>query len=105
VTIALTFSARPYDRLDERVLDALVDDDERDPHDRRGGEIDRGGGDGDEDRAELRADQRDQVEEADEQALAERVGDAEHGQHQPGRHRREAADHNVCPACTWRRPG
>src|SRR5438034_2218720 len=55
------------ERLDERVLDALVDDDERDPHDRRGGEIDRGGGDGDEDRAERRADERDEVEEADEQ--------------------------------------
>src|SRR5690349_3505982 len=27
------------DGLDERVLDALVDDDERNPHDRRGGEV------------------------------------------------------------------
>src|SRR5512132_671906 len=56
------------DRLDERVLDALVDDDERDPHDRGGGEVDGGGGDRDEDRAERRADERDEVEEADEQA-------------------------------------
>src|SRR3954454_16341032 len=59
------------DRLDERVLDALVDDDERDPHDRRGGEVDRGGGYAHEDRAERRADQRDEVEEADEQAQGE----------------------------------
>src|SRR3954470_14196635 len=62
------------DRLDERVLDALVDDDERDPHDRRGGKIDRGGGEADEDRAERRADERDQVEETDEQGERERVG-------------------------------
>src|SRR2546425_6192282 len=52
------------DRLDKRVLDALVDDDEGDPDDRGGREVDRGGGDGDEDRAERRADQRDEVEEA-----------------------------------------
>src|SRR3954447_19899088 len=83
------------DRLDEGVLDALVDDDERDRHDRRDGEVDRGGRDGDEDRAERRADQRDQVEEADEQAQRERVGDAEHAQHQPGRRRGEAADRDV----------
>src|SRR3954453_14807941 len=45
------------DRLDERVLDALVGDDERDPHDRGGGEVDGGSGDRDEDRAERGAEE------------------------------------------------
>ena len=40
-----------HERLDYVVLEALPHDDERDPHDRRGGKVDGQGGESDHDRA------------------------------------------------------
>src|SRR5580704_9420887 len=57
-----------YERLDDVVLEPLPDDDERDPHVRRGREIHRHGRHGDDDRSERRADQGYEVEEADDES-------------------------------------